>query len=290
MKALLAWAVTLGVVVALAGGCRSEEVKPPLANAVLDKEPARIEHRLVSLTPSATEVVAALGATSLLVGVDDYSAYPPEVKKLPKVGSFLSPNLEVIVGLKPTLVLLDDVHSQAAGALRDAGVATVECAIHALPDVKLALRAIGAKLDRAADADRVVAEIDGALDRAAALRPAVRPRVLAVIDREVNGLGNLITAGRGSWVDELIAVVGGDNVLSAAGVRYPKISVEEVLRTKPDVILDLSFTARTSIAPWQTVDVPAVKAGRVRALDQPFLTAPSPRVSEALETLARALR
>ena len=251
--------------------------------------PAPAAPRIIALTPSATEIVAALGATAQLVGVDEFSTFPPEVGKLPKVGSFLSPNLEAIISLAPTLVIVDDVHDQAAGALRDAGITSVACAMHALPDVKAALRAVGARLDRTAQADRVVAAIDAALDRAAAHRPARRPRVLAVIDREAAGLGNLVTAGPGSWVDELLAVVGGDNVLRAAPVCYPKISIEEVLRARPEVILDLSFAARTSIAAWQQVDVPAVKTGRVRALSAPYLIAPSPRVGEALAALAQAI-
>jgi iron complex transport system substrate-binding protein len=111
----------------------------------------------VSLTPSATEVVAALGATTWLVGVDDYSTFPDVVTKLPKVGGFLAPNLETIVGLRPSLVIVDDVHGQAAGALGDAGVATIACAIHALPDVKAALRSVGARIGKTAEAERVIA-------------------------------------------------------------------------------------------------------------------------------------
>ncbi len=252
--------------------------------------PATAAPRLISLSPSATEVVAALGATAMLVGVDDYSVFPAEVTQLPKVGSFLAPNLETIVGLKPTLVIVDDVHSQAAGALTDAGITTVACAIHALPDVKAALRAVGTRIGKAADADRAVAAIDAALDHAAGQRPAQRPRVLLVIDRETDGLGNLITAGPGSWLDELLAVVGGDNVLRAAGVRYPKISAEEVLRARPDVILDLSYAARHSLDPWRRLDVPAVTGQRVRALADAYLIAPSPRVAEALAALAQAIK
>lgn len=252
--------------------------------------PAAAAQRVVSLSPSATEVMAALGAAEMLVGVDDYSAFPSEVSRLPKVGSYLTPNLEIIVALRPTLVIVDDVHGQTAGALDDAGIATVACAIHALPDVKAALRAVAARIGRAPDAERVVQAIDAALDHAAAQRPARRPRVLAVIDREPGGLGSLVTAGPGSWIDELLAVVGGDNVLSAAGVRYPKISAEEVLRTRPDVILDLSYSARQGIAPWERLAVPAVAEHRVRALDDAYLIAPSPRVAEALAALARAIR
>ena len=135
-------------------GCSRDDAKPP--------EPAKpgAVMRIVSLTPSATEVVAALGATSSLVGVDEYSTYPPEVASLPKVGSFLSPNLEVIVRLKPSVVIVDDVHDQAAGALHDAHVETVACAIHGLPDVKQALRTVGARIGKSAEADRLAVQVE----------------------------------------------------------------------------------------------------------------------------------
>ena len=219
---------------------------------------------VVTLMPSATEVMAALGATSMLIAVDDYSEYPPEVKRLPKVGAFLSPNVEAIVRLQPSLVIVDDVHAPAAAALRDAGIETVACALHALPDVRRALRAVGARVGKAAEAERVIREIDAALDAAASRRPARRPRVLAVIDREAGGLGGLVAAEPGSWIDELLAVVGGDNVMLASGVRYPKISLEEVLRGQPDVILDLSYAAHAEAAA-----APAGARGATGALAQP---------------------
>jgi iron complex transport system substrate-binding protein len=247
--------------------------------------------RIVSLTPSATEVVAALGATSLLVGVDQYSDYPKEVEKLPKVGSFLVPNIEAIVALKPTLVIVDDIHGQVAGALRDRGLETIECDMHALPDVKAALLRVGAKLGRAEQAKAIVAAIDHDLDAAAAAKPAKHPKVLVIIDREAGGLGNIVAAGPGSWLDELLAVVGGDNVLAASISRYPKISREEVLTGHPDVILDVSHDAAKSkdVSVWQELDVPAVKAGHVEALVDSYFQRPSPRVRAALETLTRAI-
>jgi iron complex transport system substrate-binding protein len=270
------WLVLLFVLAA----CRDQAPAPAQPSA---------QHRLVSLSPSATEIVAALGATPLLVGVDDYSKFPPEVEKLPEVGSFLAPNLEMIVSLRPTLVIVDDVHKPAAGALRDAGLQTIECPIHSLPDVKKALVNVGGKLGKADEATKVVEQIERALDAAAAKRPAKRPRVLAILDREAGGLGNLVAAGPGSWLDELLAVTGGENVLAASGVRYPKISMEEILRTKPDVILDASYAARASAKEWTTVDVPAVKTGKVVVISDEFMIAPSPRVQQALDTMAKAI-
>ena len=269
------------IVLAVLLGCGSKKEAPPSTQA-----------RIVSLTPSATEVVAALGATGDLVGVDEFSKYPPEVEKLPKVGSFLAPNLEVIVQLAPTLVIVDDIHGQVAGALRDHSLTTVECPMHALPDVKQCLRTIGAKLSRTKQADAAIEEIDHELDAAAANKPARHPRVLVIIDREAGGLGNLVAAGPGSWVDELLAVVGGDNILAASGVRYPKISLEEIITGNPEVIVDLSYDTNPGrkASAWKELDVAAVRDNRVRVLDDDFLKAPSPRVKQALAALAAAIK
>src|SRR5262245_48982268 len=111
----IAPAAALAALAAFAAlGCRRDDAAPAPAPAAAAPATTPAAHRVVSLTPSATEVVAALGSTAQLVGVDEYSSFPPEVAGLPKVGSFLSPNLEIIVGLKPTVVIVDDVHSQAA--------------------------------------------------------------------------------------------------------------------------------------------------------------------------------
>jgi iron complex transport system substrate-binding protein len=260
-----------------------------LAGCDRGSPPASSGARVITLSPSATEVVAALGATSQLVGVDQYSTYPPEVDKLTRVGSFLAPNIEVIVGLRPSLVILDDIHGGTATVLGDAGIATVACPMHGLPDVKRGLLRVGEKIGRTREATRLVDEIDTALDAASANRPKRRPRVLAVIDRQQDGLGNLVGAGPGSWIDELLAVVGAQNVLAVSSVKYPKISIEEVLRAQPEIILDLSYAARTEITAWKAAGVPATRTGRVHAHAEPFLVAPSPRVTEALTVLAKSI-
>src|SRR4051812_27456131 len=200
------WPLVLTLVVALGCSKRTDDKPAPSAAP-----------RVVTLTPSATEVMAALGATQMLVGVDQYSEYPPEVKQLPKVGSFLTPNLEMIVSLRPTLVIVDDIHASSAGALHDAGIATVECEMHALPDIESALTKVGAQIGRSKEAAAIAASIEQAKADAVAKRPAQRPKVLAIIDREAGGLGNLVAAGTGSYVDELLALVGGANVLAGAG-------------------------------------------------------------------------
>lgn len=277
-------AATLFLLVVGFAGCRREVDSA-------DQPASRSEPRIVSLSPSATEVVAAVGAIDRLVGVDDYSNFPPRVVALPKVGKFLTPNLEAILKLKPTLVVTDDVHARTAAALRDAGIAVVDCPVHGMADLRQALERVGAATDHRREAQLAIDAIERALDSAASRRPpGPRPRVLAIIDREPGGIGGLVAAGPGSWIDELLAVVGAANVLAGAPVRYPKISLEEVAKAAPEVILDLSFAARSEVAAWGAIETPALHRGRIIASSEPFLLAPSPRVPEALTVLERAVR
>lgn len=274
--------VLLLVAVLSAAGCRGK------------RPPAPAGTRIVSLSPSATEVVAALGATAQLVGVDTYSSFPTEVAGLPRVGTYLAPDVEAIARLRPSVVISDDVHASAAAGLRSLGIPTVPCPMHALPDVRAGLTRVGAAIGRERQAAAAVAAIDAALDASAARRTARlaaggrRPRVLLVIDRAAGSLDNLVAAGSGSWLDELVAVVGGDNVLAGVGARYPKIGREEVLRAQPDLILDVAYAAdpATAAAEWGALAVPATAAsagGRgVVVRKDAFLLGPSPRVAEAL--------
>ena len=242
--------------------------------------------RLVSLTPSATEVVAALGATASLVGVDDYSEFPAEVKALPKVGRFMQPNVEAIVRLHATLVIVDDIHATTAKGLNDTGIATIACPMHDIADVRSCLRAVGGRLGKTREAEGAIATIDAAI-AAARAHPVAHLKVLAVIDRAAGGLGNTVAAGPGSWIGELLEVVGADNVLASANTRYPKVSLETLLRADPDVILDLSGQ---DLAAWNDLDVPAVKTHRVVAVSDKPLQGPGPRIAVALDALTKALR
>jgi iron complex transport system substrate-binding protein len=268
--------VILGAVLLAAAGCRRAA-------------PAPEGGRLVSLTPSATEVIDALGLTPRLVGVDQYSEDPAAVKALPKVGSFLAPNLEAIVALRPQYVVADDVHADTAAALREAGVTTLVYPMHSLADLQTALTAMGAQLGRAERAAQVLHEIEEAITAAQRAKLTPAPRVLVVIDREAGGVGNLVCAATGSWIDQLLAIVGADNVMAASGVRYPKVSVEEVIKANPAIILDLSFAGDAEAA-WRSVDVAATRDHRVIGRTDSFLLRPSPRVPAALAVLRELLK
>lgn len=274
-----------------AAGC-SERAAPTPAPADVPAD-ARAQgpvRRVVTLTPSATELVAAVGAVDLLVGVDRYSTHPERVRDLPKVGDFLHPSFEAIVALAPDLVIADDVQAEVARGLRAAGIRTTTLSMHTIADVHAGLTAVGRALDRDAAAQAVQAEIERALASARArAQSRERPRVLGVVDRELGGLGNLVAAGPGSYLDELLTAVGAQNALADYRVRYPKLSAEQILRAQPEIILDLAPAAApdTGRDDWNRLpELPAVQRARVHVLQDGIYLAPGPRIGQAVERLS----
>jgi len=250
--------------------------------------------RIISLTPSTTELVAEVGALPLVVGVDQFSAWPPAVRSLPKVGDFLSPNLDAIVSLHPDLVLADEVQSSVIRTLGSMGIRTVGLPMQTIEDVRAGLVRVGREVGRAGDGEAARARLDARLAGVAAAAARAhasrgrRPRVLFVVDRQVGGLGSMVAAGPGTYLDDVLRRLGAENVLSDSPVRYAKISVEEVITRAPEVILDAVHTSETdrARADWDVLStVPAVRDRRVHILGDTLFVSPGPRLGEVLERL-----
>jgi iron complex transport system substrate-binding protein len=243
--------------------------------------------RIVTLTPSTTEIVAAAGGLDRLVGVDRYSNDPPEVRELPRVGDFLNPSFEAIVRLTPDLVVLDEVQRKVDAGLRAAGIHTLVLRMHTLDDVRAGLRLVGEELGTTARAREAIARLDAAVaevEKRASEREG-EISVLLVVDRQLGGLGDLVVATSGSFLDELLAITGARNVMATAGPRYAKISPEAVVRAAPDVIVETTHAADPERArsDWSELrDVPAVERRRVHVLSEGYYSAPGPRADQAL--------
>ncbi len=262
----------------LIGGCEKQSMRDP-----------HVPHRVVTLTPSSTEVVAILGATARLVGVDVYSTYPPSVLSLPKVGDFLQPNVEAIVSLKPDLVVLDSVQAKVAAALNSAGIRTILLSMHTMADVNRGIAEIGQALGRFAQAKEIIATSNRDLAKIRKrARHRGRKRVLALVEREQGRLGQMIAAGPGSYLDELLAVLNAENAVAGSSSRYVTISVEEILRSRPEVILDavVPVHAGRVAEDWRSLpSIPAVRSGRIYPIAADLFMAPSPRLATAARTL-----
>lgn len=248
--------------------------------------PAR---RIVSLSPNTTEILFALGQGERVVGVSRYDDYPPEVMHRPRVGGMLDPSFEAIVALRPDAVVgaRGPVNRAVLERLEALGIRILFPRVESLMDIYAAIDALAA-LTGAVDRVRSLRQrIETRVDQVRnAVRGRARPSVLAVL-----GQRPISVAGPGSFLDELITLAGGRNVVRS-GPRWPTLALETVLSLAPEVVLDLTVMEGHGALRevWSAYSaIPAVRDGRVVRLDNPMLLRPGPRVGEALVMYARAI-
>jgi iron complex transport system substrate-binding protein len=254
--------------------------------------------RIVSTAPSITETLFALGIGDRVVGVSQFCNFPPEVQKLPKVGSYIKPDAEAIARLAPDLVVLERSSSELTDRLNALHIAFIEVPHNTLEDIFTEIQLIGKAAgvpDRSAS---LTAQIQGSLDAIQSKAKAMpSPRVLVIVDRQQGTLNNLIAVGPDNYVNQILEIAGGTNVLAKPGLpQYPHISLETVLRENPDVIIDLSGTQETdaarrasraaTLALWsQYRDLRAAKNSYIYAGTTDSLVVPGPRTPIATQRL-----
>ena len=243
--------------------------------------------RIVSLLPSITETVCALGSCSRLVGVDRYSNWPASVRTLPQLGGGIDPNVEAVVAQKPDLVLLAK-SSRVVERLESLGLKVVVLEPKNHADMRRVLDKIGQVLGTG-DAQRVWREIDASVSAAAQSLPASVKNTRVYY--EVNS--GPFAAGESSFMGETLTRLGAKNIVPAAMGPFPKINPEFVVRANPDVIMvgERSATGLEQRPGWGNMR--AVREGRIcrfKAEDSDVLVRPGPRMGEAARLMAHCLQ
>ena len=247
-------------------------------------------HRIISLSPATTEMLFAIGAGPMVVGVSDYCNTPAEVSTRPRVGAVMTLNLEKTLSLKPDLFLTTDGTPRFYERLdRLSKAQIVQVSSVTLASVADNVLELGRITGREAQAEKLAARIRDGIQQATrrAATQAKRPRVFYMVWGEP-----LITAGPGSYLDDLIRTAGGVNAVRdlPSGNPYPPYSWEALVAADPDVILApehlkpaLDRLRRTQKG------MKAVKHGRIVLLDDDLISRPGPRVLEALEAVYQAI-
>ncbi len=256
-------------------------------------DPAVPRSRIVSLIPSVTETLVALGASGRLAARTDYDEQP-ELARLPSVGGGLDPSLEFLVQLDPGLVVLWP--SAGGGGLEarldDLGIETYAAAIQTITDFRRLTRNLGRLLGLERAADSVISAVDAQMARARASWDGRQPvAAMYVVSR-----APAVTAGGGTFLDSIMAAAGAANVFGDMEAEWPQVSLEEVVWRDPRYLivpsagggamgLGADFAAQ---AGW--AEVPAVLAGRIVPVDASLFGRPGPRMGEAAVRLAERLR
>ena len=246
-----------------------------------------VPRRIVSLNPATTELFFALGAGDRLVGRTEYDLYPEEALAVPALGGGMRPNVEAILGVRPDLVVLyaSTENRDAATRLRAAGVPTLSLRVDRIAQFRGAVARLGEILSDTATAHVVVDSVDRTLER---VRAATRGRPRAATFWKAWD-SPVIAIGGGSFLTELVDIAGGRNIYGDDPRPSLDVTIEDVVRRDPDVVLaGPESAARMRAAPaWQALR--AVREGRVLVVDTVLVGRPGVRLGEAAASLARLL-
>ncbi len=243
--------------------------------------------RIVSLAPSNTEIVAAIGLMDRLVGVTSFCDYPPEVASVDVVGDFANPNLEAVAAAKPDLVLATaGVQADVIVQLENLGTVVVAVDPVDLESLFVSIEMVGTVIGTRESADTLVSSMRSELDAIdAAIGEAEPVRCFLEIAQDP-----LFTAGPGTLLHDLITAAGGANVVTQEG--YVGYSVEQLVADDPAVYMatlgSMSDPAELDSRPGYG-EIEAVKTGRVYVLDDNLVSRPGPRVVEGVRLIAQAL-
>ncbi|MEA2664121.1 MAG: cobalamin transport system substrate-binding protein [Candidatus Eremiobacteraeota bacterium] len=261
----------------------------PFALAPASAAPPAAPQRVVSLVPSLTEDLFALGAGARVVGVSNYADYPPAARRLPVVASFASVDAERIVALRADLVLGITAQAGIAADLRRTGIPVRLLRDDSLDDVYANLRAVGDLTGTRARAESLVRALRARTAALARTRPARKrpPTVFVVL-----GTAPIFTVGQGSYIAQLLALAGARNAAADVRVPYARYSAEALLARQPDALVvdpAVGLAGVLDRAPWNALR--AVREHRVYTLPDPaILERPGPRYNVGLAWLIRILR
>jgi iron complex transport system substrate-binding protein len=252
---------------------------------------AKAPQRVVSLAPSITEMLFALGLDDQIVGVTNFCNYPPDALTKPKIG-YTHPNLETLLGLRPDMVAAPSefLRADVVAKLDELKIPVFTLQARSLEDVLSHIHLLGRIFDRSAAADALTRQMRDRLGRITRqLESAPHRRVLYVLSSQP-----LITVGPDSYIHQMIGIAHGSNIAAAASGAYPRLNMETVLEHNPEVLIfpigsteGVSEGEQQAWTRWTALS--AVQHRRLHVVSSDALNRPGPRVMEGLEQLARAI-
>ena len=239
--------------------------------------------RIISLAPSNTEILFALGLRERIVGVTDYCDYPPEALNKTKVGGYANPDAEKIVALNSDLILvahgtpMDVINNLVGLGLTVFGIKTTD-----LDDLLNDIRRIAEITDKEVEAQALTFEMESGIQAVTNQTDELeqRPRVFYIVWHDP-----LWTAGSGTFINELIEKSGGVNIFQNV-TGYPTISIEEVIARDPEIIITSEWSYEWAINASELASTNASQTGRIYTLDDDLVQRPGPRLVEGLEWFA----
>lgn len=255
----------------------------------IQKKPMRI----ISLAPSNTEILFALGLGDKVVGVTNYCDYPEEAKSKEKIGGYADPNMEKIISLKPDLVLATDIHQKPVEQLEKLNIPVIVLTPKSIQEMLDSIEIIGQATGKAREAEKLVSDLKDRIkvieDKVAGINKEERPKVYYEVWPDP-----LTTTGPGTFVNDIIEKAGGQNIAADASNAFPQYSQESVISKNPDIIIfshhgTSKQTAEAILKRPGWGNINAIKNKKVFYVDENIVQRATPRLIDGLEQFSKII-
>ena len=300
-RSLILWGLLALLIIALVGctgGKATEAPESAKPISVVDDagrtvEIAKMPQRIISLAPSNTEILFALGLGDKVVGVTDFCNYPEEAKSIEQIGTYFDPNIEKIFSLSPDLVLAITGLPEVIAKLEELGIPALILDPSDLEAVLTDIQLVGKVKGAEKEAEALVSEMRGRIAVVTEKATEVKERPTVFCEIDATDPSKPWTTGPGSFMDAMIRLSGGTNVAADAESAWVQLSAEEIIAKDPDIII--LADSKYGVTPesvrerpgWEVIT--AVKEGAIYDLNDDLISRPGPRIVDGLEAVARII-
>jgi len=254
--------------------------------------------RIISMSPSITETLFALGVGDRVVGVTDFCKYPKEACVLPKIGGLLNPSVEKWITLKPDLIIHQDDSHKLRNNAQNLDIPTLGISMTRLQDIFETIKLLGQSLGCESAAQALIQKLQsGIQNHKSRLKGVSKKSTLLLLNEGGDPNGALYAVGKSTFLGELLELAGGQNILTDSLINYPKISKEFILRHSPEIIIQAGPRANMTpqeklekLKQWQRFPtLTAVKNEAIYFIGADYILIPGPRFLSTLDYFTRVI-
>jgi iron complex transport system substrate-binding protein len=241
------------------------------------------QERIVTLSPAVNEIVYALGLGENVVGNTQYCTHPKASQLVNKVGGYFSPNLEKILLLQPTIVIMQENNKKLANKLEKLNIKTKTIQINRLPHIKTAILELGSLFHKEYKAKEIVSNINKGLKDIEGI--VENKKILMVIGHNTSLVKQIFVVGQNLYLDDIINASGNTNALQSKRRGQPILNQENIIATNPDIVILLAHSMKKKglsrndlITPWKKLPINAAKSNNIYIVDKEYSGIPSDRL------------
>ena len=254
--------------------------------------------RIISLSPGVTEILFAIGAGDQVVGVTDFCNYPEKAKSLPRVGGLLNPSYETLITLQPDLIIHQPNKHKIKNFVDKLGIRNLPISMLSFEQIFSSIKEIGIAIHREQAADQLIQSMQEKIDfHRKRLANVSKKSVLLILGISNDSMRELYGVGPKTFLGEMLALAGGNNILSETQAQYPKVSKEFIIHESPEIIIEIGrtdiLTEESSVKRrqgWQKFStIRAVKNNNIHMIGADYILIPGPRLVNIIPHFVKAI-